>query len=585
MILLGLGVLAGVLALTNKSKKESLGRLVDSFQMRIDDFIKKYAINNKSFINEQTGKKIRVYKSSLINTAKGRDAIQNPEVLNPDSTPISFFKDVEGNIKRMTYKSSRLNLGYDNSTWVHCFEVVGFYLIYIRENRGFYLDHVDDYRPNKAFDSGEENVMSEFFEPSNKEYPTALVQKKIAKKEKEAVESKEVEEETKGKPETKQKPATTKKKEVELPKIEIIDYSEKALAIKGTTKDMAETIKEIGVWAKFNNRLKDSQGNTFSGWIFSKKNKEEVEKLVNELSNGDFTTTTKVHSTTTSNNPSYTKSNLPINQVVGAYNSYHLLLEQASYGAHLAFFNEDKKSFVEIPENSSYRNQDGTISTENQEREPIKLPKDYQPSIKTYLDKDKNLHIVLDTLSRKNSYDIDFYNKIKHFIVSPRGSVNEYSKFWKRDDLYKFDGGIFGVKASTEGFYRPAKKNGYVKDIVNSKQAYANIKILHENGYKDNIVEAGHDVLFKDKTPPTAVNVNQKIEIKDLTEIKLPNRVLIPKSNRVPFYDLSKTDLKPKRDVIIRELLLGKMEIATTGRYSGMDESFNSYSDYSFANA
>lgn len=62
--------------------------------------------------------------------------------------------------------------------------------------------------------------------------------------------------------------------EAELPKFRIIDYSEKAIAVVGDTKDIKDQLKAL--CGRFNPKL--SCG---AGWIFSKKMQPEVEKLLN----------------------------------------------------------------------------------------------------------------------------------------------------------------------------------------------------------------------------------------------------------------------------------------------------------------
>ena len=59
----------------------------------------------------------------------------------------------------------------------------------------------------------------------------------------------------------------------ELPKFRIIDYSEKAIAVVGDTKDIKDQLKAL--CGRFNPKL--SCG---AGWIFSKKMQPEVEKLL-----------------------------------------------------------------------------------------------------------------------------------------------------------------------------------------------------------------------------------------------------------------------------------------------------------------
>ena len=59
----------------------------------------------------------------------------------------------------------------------------------------------------------------------------------------------------------------------------IEDYTEKSFVIFGTeTKNHKETLKELG--GKYNSNLKVGPG-----WIFSKNNKESVEKWFNSIHN------------------------------------------------------------------------------------------------------------------------------------------------------------------------------------------------------------------------------------------------------------------------------------------------------------
>lgn len=63
--------------------------------------------------------------------------------------------------------------------------------------------------------------------------------------------------------------------------IEVIDYSEKAIAVIGDTKPIKDLLKSLG--GRFNFRL--SCG---AGWVFPKSKKEEVEKLIKEEYYIDF---------------------------------------------------------------------------------------------------------------------------------------------------------------------------------------------------------------------------------------------------------------------------------------------------------
>lgn len=58
--------------------------------------------------------------------------------------------------------------------------------------------------------------------------------------------------------------------------LEIVDYSEKAIAVFGETKEIKEQLKEIG--GRFNPSLRYN-GEKRTGWIFSKKQEDKVRKL------------------------------------------------------------------------------------------------------------------------------------------------------------------------------------------------------------------------------------------------------------------------------------------------------------------
>lgn len=62
--------------------------------------------------------------------------------------------------------------------------------------------------------------------------------------------------------------------------VEIVDYSEKALAVFGETKEIKDQLKKLG--GRFNPSLKHN-GEKRAGWIFSKKQAEAVRELVDFL--------------------------------------------------------------------------------------------------------------------------------------------------------------------------------------------------------------------------------------------------------------------------------------------------------------
>ena len=69
-------------------------------------------------------------------------------------------------------------------------------------------------------------------------------------------------------------------KAVTVEGLEIVDYSEKAIAVFGDTKAIKEQLKELG--GRFNPSL-NYNGEKRAGWIFSKKQSEAVRELVDIL--------------------------------------------------------------------------------------------------------------------------------------------------------------------------------------------------------------------------------------------------------------------------------------------------------------
>lgn len=74
------------------------------------------------------------------------------------------------------------------------------------------------------------------------------------------------------KPETKTRKAVSKSEE-KTTGIQLIDYSEKAVAVIGETRDYAEKLKALG--GRFNGKLKCG-----AGWIFSKKREAELHSVL-----------------------------------------------------------------------------------------------------------------------------------------------------------------------------------------------------------------------------------------------------------------------------------------------------------------
>ena len=76
--------------------------------------------------------------------------------------------------------------------------------------------------------------------------------------------------------------------------LEIVDYSEKAIAVFGDTKAIKEQLKELG--GRFNPSL-NYEGEKRSGWIFSKKQADKVKELVKATELPELTEETRENNT------------------------------------------------------------------------------------------------------------------------------------------------------------------------------------------------------------------------------------------------------------------------------------------------
>jgi len=68
--------------------------------------------------------------------------------------------------------------------------------------------------------------------------------------------------------------------------MQVIDYTEKAIAVIGETKNFKDTLGSLK--GKFNPSLRDpnNKENKIAGWIFPKTKKEEIEKVINDANSG-----------------------------------------------------------------------------------------------------------------------------------------------------------------------------------------------------------------------------------------------------------------------------------------------------------
>jgi hypothetical protein len=69
-----------------------------------------------------------------------------------------------------------------------------------------------------------------------------------------------------------------------MPSLEIVDYTEKSVAVFGDTKSFKEELLKLG--GKFNGSL-TRNGEKVAGWIFSKANKEKLNNLNTSILKGE----------------------------------------------------------------------------------------------------------------------------------------------------------------------------------------------------------------------------------------------------------------------------------------------------------
>jgi len=73
----------------------------------------------------------------------------------------------------------------------------------------------------------------------------------------------------------------------ELPPIEVLDYTEKSIVVRGDTKPYKSHFQGLrGLW---NANLTDETGSKFGGWIYPKKQTNDVLDLVDRINAGEVT--------------------------------------------------------------------------------------------------------------------------------------------------------------------------------------------------------------------------------------------------------------------------------------------------------
>lgn len=94
------------------------------------------------------------------------------------------------------------------------------------------------------------------------------------------------------------------------PELEIVDYSEKAVAVFGDTKTIKDELKSIG--GKFNPRL-NYNGGKRAGWIFPKSKLGELDKFIHDTGTSDTITSLENDNKTITEQPNDKEERTPMN--------------------------------------------------------------------------------------------------------------------------------------------------------------------------------------------------------------------------------------------------------------------------------
>lgn len=94
------------------------------------------------------------------------------------------------------------------------------------------------------------------------------------------------------------------------PELEIVDYSEKAVAVFGDTKTIKDELKSIG--GKFNPRL-NYNGGKRAGWVFPKSKLGELDKFIHDTGTSDTITSLENDNKTITEQPNDKEERTPMN--------------------------------------------------------------------------------------------------------------------------------------------------------------------------------------------------------------------------------------------------------------------------------
>ena len=158
-------------------------------------------------------------------------------------------------------------------------------------------------------------------------------------------------------------------------KFSIEDYSENAIAVFGDTKEISARLASLG--GKFNPVLKGIGEQRRPGWIFSKKRREEVDKLISqvrqEIQSGSFVAAIEPHTKAPSSvkTPSSSSSEDKSNAIISSLLSRVELLETELATLKRIVLAGSAKSTVASKPAKDWADQSEDESEEEEEKEPV----------------------------------------------------------------------------------------------------------------------------------------------------------------------------------------------------------------------
>lgn len=235
--------------------------------------------------------------------------------------------------------------------------------------------------------------------------------------------------------------------------------------------------------------------------------------------------------------------------------------------------------------------------------------------VDTLMDKEGNVilhqHGKMETdpyYSGSGSLDYKEYHK--WYRVSKAGKVEAFEPGklnYSSSEVYKFGPNVYGVpdresaKALSTGadlrqvWFRPSDKNGVDKYISNGKQVDANVRDLQALGLEVRSAKGFRfGVIFK---VPEGGKLPERITASgesDFTQFMIPYRIHVPNQWRKPYFNLDNYSRgggykdgnylegareKLRSDLIEVEVLLGKLEVAVSKYFDGMQDMYEYISE------